>query len=367
MGLSNALLLSSRHHVELYDINEKKRQAIKKVDFSCLDEKNLNNFPININNIRVIDNISPDKYDFVIIALPTDSKLDGKLDISTIVSAIKDIREEGIDSHIIIRSTLPITGSQSIIDQVGRFTYVPEFLREGTAVNDSFYPSRIVVGGTDESAQIASELFSKCALNNPKVLLTNHVEAECIKLFSNTYLAMRVAFFNELDTFMLENKINADKVLQGMALDDRIGNYYNNPSFGFGGYCLPKDTEEVINSINSKMISQINVSNLFRIQSLAKHICELGFNNIGVYKLSSKIESSGIRNSSTILLIEALKKCNKNVYIYDSIDFIIEGCVRINSIERLFELSDIVIANRLDNHVKQYKDKIFTRDIFSRN
>ncbi|MDR4969298.1 MAG: nucleotide sugar dehydrogenase, partial [Acholeplasmataceae bacterium] len=260
-----------------------------------------------------------------------------------------------------------IGGSKKILDSVGEFIYAPEFLREGTAVHDAFYPSRIIIGGTNELALKASELLSKCVLNQPEIILTNYREAECIKLFSNTYLAMRIAFFNELDTFMMNENLDSRTIIHGMGLDDRIGLFYNNPSFGFGGYCLPKDTEEVINSLNTKLISQINNSNSYRIENIINHILKCGYKKIGVYKLSSKTGSKGIRNSSTIILIDALKKHGIEIYVYDPENQTINDWIRVESTKKLFEITDIVIANRIDDSIKKYKDKIFTRDIFSCN
>ncbi|MBU1144730.1 MAG: nucleotide sugar dehydrogenase, partial [Firmicutes bacterium] len=357
VGLSNALLMSTKHQVFLFDINEKKRESIRKLDFTCLNELNLGRFPIIYNNIQLVDTISRYKFDFVIIALPTDLGDDGKLSIDVILDCLKELNKETI---LIVKSTLPLGASKLIIDKFGDFIYIPEFQREGTAVYDSFYPSRIVISGDLQQVNEVKNLYSECILNQPEIILTNHIEAECIKLFSNTYLAMRVAFFNELDTYMMQNQINVETVIHGMGLDERIGLHYNNPSFGFGGYCLPKDTEEVKNSIDSILIENINKSNINRTFEIAQFLSGKGYRKIGIYKLASKSRVSSNRNSATILLIEELKKTNVELFVYDQNEVNIAGCTSVNDLEELFRLSDIVIANRVEKELEKYKDKVFS-------
>ncbi|MDO9628941.1 MAG: nucleotide sugar dehydrogenase [Acholeplasmataceae bacterium] len=367
VGLANALMLSSKNQVTIYEIDDSKISRINSKDYSFLDEKKLEDLPIVPSNINAIDEYVSSDYDFVIIALPTNSDKNGKLDVSNIIELISDNKKKHPESIYIIRSTLPINGSKKIYDSTGEFIYMPEFLREGTAVFDSFYPSRIVIGGPKELAVKASTLFNNCILNKPETIITNHKEAECIKLFSNTFLAMRVAFFNELDTFFMNENLDSDTIIHGIGLDDRIGLFYNNPSFGFGGYCLPKDTEEVINSLDSKLISQINKSNLYRIENIVKHLLNLGHKKIGVYKLSAKSGANGIRNSSTVLLIGELKKHGIEVIVYDSSTNRMIGYQYAESVIQLFEMTDLVIANRIDDEIKEYKDKVFTRDLFARD
>jgi UDPglucose 6-dehydrogenase len=367
VGSANALMLSSKNKVYLYDINKKKISAIKQTDFSYLYVKELDKLPIDISNVNIMEKLNNINFDFIILALPTDSNSMGKLDVSSIINLIKKLKTLNIQSPIIIKSTLPIGGSDIIKAEVDEFLYIPEFLKEGTAVYDSFYPSRIIVGGNKKSASDAISMYKNCILNDASILEVSHTEAECIKLFSNTYLAMRVAFFNEIDTFMLKNNIRNELVIRGMSLDKRIGDYYNNPSFGYGGYCLPKDTEEAIITIDSEMISKINDSNQNRINEIARYIIQMGYKNIGVYKLVSKSGSNRICNSSTIKVINELRKYNKKIYIYDLNNNYIEGCNNVKTIKELFHLSDIVLANRIDKKIEKYKEKIFTRDIFSIN
>ncbi len=367
VGLSNALLISAKHQVYIYDINYEKIDSIKNYDFSFLSEKNLKSLPFLKSNIHFVNDINSQNYDFMIIAIPTDLNSDGKLSISNLIDCIREIKKCNNQAIIVVKSTLPLGGAKKIVDEVGDFVYIPEFLREGTAVHDAFYPSRIIVGGSDDKIHKAKKLYSECILNEPEILLTNHQEAESIKLFSNTYLAMRVAFFNEIDTYMMQNSINAEIVIHGMGLDDRIGLYYNNPSFGFGGYCLPKDTEDVINSIGSTVITRINESNLKRINEIANYLEGKGYRKIGVYKLSSKSGASGNRNSAMLYLIEMLKNFDLEIYIYDQDNNFISGCIQVEDLNELFAVTDIVIANRVEKELEKYRDKVFTRDLFSRN
>jgi UDPglucose 6-dehydrogenase len=363
VGLSNALLLSSKHQVDLFDISETKRISIWRQDYSFLNEKDLDSLPIIPRNIQVIENITQGRYDFIVVALPTDLDNGGKLSINVILKCLKSFDNSGV---VIIKSTLPLGGSKQICDEIGDFVYMPEFLREGSSVHDAFYPSRIVIGGINSVKQ-AANLYSSCVLNEPEILLTKHKEAECIKLFSNTYLAMRVSFFNEIDSYMMHENIDTEKVIHGMGLDDRIGLYYNNPSFGYGGYCLPKDTEEVSNSLDSILIRSINVSNQTRIKDIAQYLTNNGYKKIGIYKISSKSGVTSARNSATIHLIEELIRSNIELFVYDDSIVNINGCTVVNNVQELFHVSEIVLANRMEPELDKYKDKVFTRDIFSRN
>ena len=362
VGLSNALMLSSKHQVDLFDISEEKRISLQRQDYSCLNERDLGSLPIISKNIRVINDINQDKYDFIVIALPTNLGNDGKLSLDIIIECLKTFDKQ----KIIIKSTIPLGGSKQIQDEIGDFVYMPEFLREGSATYDAFYPSRIVIGGTNHFME-ALHLYTSCVLNEPEILLTNHREAECIKLFSNTYLAMRVAFFNEIDGYMMRENIDSEKVIHGMGLDHRIGLYYNNPSFGFGGYCLPKDTEEVSNSVESILIKSINKSNQTRVHEIAQYIINKGYKKIGIYKISSKAGVSSARNSATIHLIDEFKKANLKLFVYDISEVSISGCTIVNNVQELFLASDIVLANRIEPELEKYREKVFTRDIFSRN
>lgn len=368
VGLSNALLMSSKHNVYVYDIDDRKIEILREYSFSILDGEHLSELPIKKSNITFLKNIKKLEYDFVVIALPTDIQKNGKLSVNHLIECIsKNSNHINNDAIIIVKSTLPIDGSEKLLDEIGDFVYVPEFLREGNAVHDSFFPSRVIIAGKNKCADSVKNLFFGCILNNPNVMLTNYKEAECIKLFSNTYLAMRVAFFNEIDSYMMKNNIDSKHVIEGMGLDDRIGLHYNNPSFGYGGYCLPKDTEEVSSSIQTCLIEKINESNINRIKTIAQYLVDKGFKKIGIYKLSSKIGAKGIRNSSTILLIEILKELNAKVFIYSHTNLVIDGCEYIDNLSELYNQTEIIIANRVDKDIEEYKEKVFTRDIFNRN
>lgn len=367
VGLANALMLSSHHNVHIYDVDKIRLSHIQENDFSILNEKDIDKLPIVFDNVFIWDWNQSIDFEFIIIALPTNLNSRGKLETESIYRCIGRLKKAYQDAIYIVKSTLPLGGSAVLTELIGDFLYIPEFLREGTTVYDSFYPSRIVIGGNQDRALKAKAVFCECSLNNPEVMLTSHKEAECIKLFSNTYLSMRIAFFNELDLYAMKENLNSETIFRGIGLDERIGLYYNNPSFGFGGYCLPKDTEDVINSIDSVLIKQINHSNQFRMNGIVEHIMDKGCTKIGVYKLSSKSGSNGVRNSSTILIINELVKRGIEVRVYDPNNSRIEALHYVESIEQLFETSQMVIANRIDHDVRQYQDKIFTRDLFNRN
>jgi len=367
VGLANALMLSSHHRVHIYDVDKIRLSHIQENDFSILNEKNLDKLPVDFDNVFIWDWNQSVDFEYIIIALPTNLDSRGKLETESIYQCISRLKKAHQDAIYIVKSTLPLGGSAVLTELIGDFLYIPEFLREGTTVYDSFYPSRIVIGGKQAYALKAKVVFRECSLNSPEVMLTSHKEAECIKLFSNTYLSMRIAFFNELDLYAMKENLNSETIIRGIGLDERIGLYYNNPSFGFGGYCLPKDTEDVINSIDSVLIKQINHSNQFRMNGIVEHIMDNGCTRIGVYKLSSKSGSSGVRNSSTILIINELIKRGIEVRVYDPDNSRIEALQYVETIEQLFETSQMVIANRIDQDVRQYQDKIFTRDLYNRN
>ncbi len=371
VGTSNALLLCEQNDVCIFDIDKKKIDSVEHKDFAYLNEELITHIDIENINISTSDSLeNVVDYDVAIIALPTDSDEFGRLNYDSIRNCINRIKQIRNDITIIVKSTMPIGSCEKLFDEFGEFLYIPEFLRESKAVEDVLFPSRVVIGGNSIQLECVSKMFLKCVRNSPVILLTTYREAETIKLFSNTYLALRIAFFNELDSFMLKYNLKQDVVLSGIGLDERIGNFYNNPSFGYGGYCLPKDTSEIAANLdpqNFPIISNIEMSNLKRISIMAYAIVSTGFKKIGIYKLSAKYGSDSIRNSATIKLITELKNNNLNIYIYDPNGRTIEGCKTIMTIEKLFETTDIVLANRIDSDVEKYRNKIFTRDVFNKN
>lgn len=241
---------------------------------------------------------------------------------------------------------------------------MPEFLREGFAIYDVMNPDRIVIGTKKEDISVIEKLYK----TTHKIIRTGYREAEIIKLMSNTYLALRVAFFNELDTAILSEGLNEKDIIDGICADKRIGNYYNNPSFGYGGYCLPKDTKEIEISYSDKelpILSNITKSNTKRVDDLSKDIFKKGYKIVGVYSLSSKSESSNIKESSTIKLINNLEEKGLEILVYS--DKPILGYNYVQTIEELARQCDIIIANRINSELLPYADKVYTRDIYGRN
>jgi UDPglucose 6-dehydrogenase len=252
-----------------------------------------------------------------------------------------------------------------------RIIFSPEFLREGHALEDNLNPSRIIIGNKKESGKKFGQLLVESSLQKDvEVLFMEARDAESVKLFSNTYLAMRVAFFNELDNFCIENDIDGANVIKGVSLDSRIGNFYNNPSFGFGGYCLPKDSKQLLQQFHdtpSHLIASIQNSNEQRKAFLAKKIIDLKVQNVGIYKLAMKAGSDNYRDSSVFGIINILIEAGIKIFIFDDSldDFILDGATIINSLEDFIDQSDLIVTNRIDKKISTAKDKIFSRDIFS--
>jgi UDPglucose 6-dehydrogenase len=364
VGVANAILLSKENSIYINDIDQEKLINIKNRDFSFINE-----YSIEVNFQKLDISITSDlkvakECDVVLIALPTDLNGEGKLDYSGVINSIRDIRKINPKIEIIIKSTLPIGSCKILHSEFGDFFYMPEFLREGFAIHDVMYPDRIVIGTNKEDISVIEKLYK----TNNKVIITGYGEAEFIKLMSNTYLALRVAFFNELDTAILSEGLNEREIIDGICSDKRIGNYYNNPSFGYGGYCLPKDTKEIEKSFNNyelPILSSISKSNYKRVEDLSEDIIKKGYKIIGVYSLSSKSESSNVKESSTIKLINNLEEKGLEILIYSDESILGYKCVK--SIEELVKRSDIIIANRVNSELLPYVDKIYTRDIYGRN
>ena len=277
-------------------------------------------------------------------------------------------------STVVIKSTVPIGFTNAIQKSITNidFIFSPEFLREGMALYDNLHPSRIIVGRSDDVGQkFADLLVGLCEKDEVETILMESSEAEAVKLFSNTYLAMRVAFFNELDSFAISKRLSSEKIINGLCLDNRIGHFYNNPSFGYGGYCLPKDTKQLeANFVNvpQNIISSIVESNSTRKKFLADSIISLNPEVIGVYRLIMKKGSSNFRESAMFDIIEILIKQRMKIIVYEPFaksEFL--GLELINDLSLFKKTANIILANRLDDEINDVSDKIFTRDIFSEN
>ena len=379
VGFSLAVLLSQKIAVTLFDIDELK---LKQIDDkkSPLRDKSIDEFFTNKKlhlktSYDLVDAILGQ--DLIILALPTNfCESVESFDTSPIDLVVSKIIEKNTNTPILIKSTVPQGYTQRLQAQYQncQIIFSPEFLREGNALEDNLNPSRIIVGNTESLGLKIAELFASFALNDPEILLMESGEAEAVKLFSNAYLATRISFFNELDTFALANNLNSQSVIDGVKSDPRIGSHYCNPSFGYGGYCLPKDIKQLesdFGDLPQEIFSSIIRSNVSRKKYIAYHIASFNKKVIGIYLLAMKKNSDNFKESSIINVIEALKELDKNItiLIYEPLvhDSYIFDCEVVTSLDRFKQQSEIILTNRLDDVLDEVKDKVFTRDIYGTN
>ena len=379
VGFSLAILLSQEKEVTLFDID---RLKLKQIDNkkSPLRDQNIDKFFANKTlrlktNYDQTDAVSDS--DLIILALPTNFSESTKFfDTSQLDSVISKISEKNINSPILIKSTVPQGYTQRLQAQYPDFPIIfsPEFLREGYALEDNLNPSRIIVGNTELLGLKIAELFASFASNDPEIFLMESGEAEAVKLFSNAYLATRISFFNELDTFALARNLDSQSIIDGVKSDPRIGAHYCNPSFGYGGYCLPKDTKQLesdFGDLPQELFSSIIRSNISRKKYIAHYVASLDKKVIGIYLLAMKKNSDNFRESSIVDVIQALKKLDKNItiLIYEPLVNLSSmfDCEVVSSLEFFKQKSEIILANRPDASLDDVKEKVFTRDIYGIN
>lgn len=379
VGLANAVMLSLKHEVTLLDINESKVEMINNRISPISDS--LIELVFKEKSYRL--NATTDKVsaykdaEIVIIATPTDYDESKKsFNTESVKNVVNDILNIQKHCKILIKSTIPVGFTKQLITQTcfDDIYFSPEFLKEGNALNDCLNPSRIIVGfevNYDDAVLIADLLKESVYNKDVPVLITGCSEAEAIKLFSNAYLASRISFFNELDTFSESKGLNSKDIISGVSSDPRIGNYYNNPSFGYGGYCLPKDTKQLssnFHNIPNEIISSVVSSNETRIDFISNSILKRITNKdtVGVYRLTMKTNSDNYRNSSVLKVIKNLVNSGVNVIIYEPIckEETVLGCKIVNDIAKFKENSTLIIANRFNKEIEDVKDKVYSRDIF---
>jgi UDPglucose 6-dehydrogenase len=378
VGTANAVLLSQHNEVTCFDLDVSKsnnlingispiedKEVSKYLSSKKLNLKSAESFPAEIDN-----------FDFVIISTPTNYDIEtNEFNTSSIEQSLESIQNSKSNPTVIIRSTIPVGYLNKVRKKFPEFEiiFVPEFLREGKALNDSLYPSRIVIGSHSEKGKEFAKLLKEASLNKDvQTIYTNSTEAESSKLFSNAYLAMRVTFFNELDSFAMSKGLNTKEIIKAVSLDPRIGDFYNNPSFGYGGYCLPKDTKQLLanfDKVPQKIMEAIIESNSMRKDFIGLEIAKLNPKTVGVYKLIMKEGSDNIRESSMQGIMKRVKAKGIKVIVYEPL--IKEKHFFNSEVYQDLELfkkdADLILCNRSHSELYDVQDKIFTRDLFNQD
>lgn len=377
VGLSLATLLSQKHQVVALDILPQKVEQINQRISPIKDEYIEKYFKEKkLHLAATLDyKLAFKDADFIIISTPTDYNDEtNRFDTASVEDTIEKALSVNNKATIIIKSTIPVGYTEKVRAKYHskNILFSPEFLREGKALYDNLYPSRIIVGDTTEAAKKFGSLLQECALNDPPVLHMPSTEAEAVKLFSNTYLALRIAYFNELDTYAEVKGLNTKDIVNGVSLDPRIGNFYNNPSFGYGGYCLPKDTKQLLSNydqVPQNLIGAIVKSNQTRKAHIVQNVLNRNSKTIGIYRLTMKTNSDNFRSSAIQDIIEKLKDNGLKILILEpTLDAdTFDECPVVSDVDEFVTQSDIILANRLDETIIKYKEKVYTRDLFERD